>query len=101
MLFNTSKNIKIACPNNFVQVKSNNFSGLVKFDLIFATNPEKIKEWEKELIYIYSTLPFANLGSAEYVIGSDKKIDYDKIIDELSEKQKSVRCLFFRGILFS
>jgi hypothetical protein len=51
-ILSTSKNIKIACPNNFVQVKSNNFSGLVKFDLIFATNPEKIKEffWAKDVV---------------------------------------------------
>lgn len=50
--------------------------------------PEKQKAWEKELLYIYSTLPFANLEHTKYKIGSTKPFDYDKTIDELSDKQK-------------
>lgn len=51
--------------------------------------PQDVKEWENELLRIYSTLPFANMGKAEYVIGSNKKFDYDRTIEELTDELKN------------
>lgn len=53
---------------------------------ILDKKPEEQKEWERELLYIYSTLPFLNMGMQEYEIGSKKPFDYDKAIETLSEE---------------
>ncbi len=45
-------------------------------------HPKDVKPWEKELLQIYSTLPFANLKPAVYYIDDDQPFDYDKEIEE-------------------
>ena len=52
---------------------------------ILDKKPEDQKEWEKELLYIYSSRPFTNMGMLPYEIGSLEPFDYDKAIDELSD----------------
>lgn len=56
---------------------------------ILDKHPQKVKDWEKELLLIYSTLPFSNMGQTEYVINSEEPYDYDKSIDDYMKKQKS------------
>ena len=50
---------------------------------------EKQKEWEKELLEIYSSLPYANMGEANYIIGDTDNFDYDQTVEDLQEKQKN------------
>ena len=54
---------------------------------ILDKKPEDQKEWEKELLYIYSSLPFTNMGHLPYEIGSKDPFDYDKAIDDLSDNE--------------
>lgn len=48
-------------------------------------HPQNVKPWEKELVLIYTTLPFANLKPTTYIINDDKPFDYDKEIEEREE----------------
>lgn len=56
---------------------------------ILDKHPTKVKEWEKELLQIYSTLPFSNMENGRYLIGNKKTFNYDKAIENLTNKQKN------------
>ncbi len=50
-------------------------------------HPQEVKPWEKELLKIYSTLPFTNLKPAVYYIDDDQPFDYDKEIEEAEKEE--------------